>query len=133
MATKRILLIDDDEGYLLATRRMLEAAGHEVRTASSAAAAREQLKAETPDLILLDVIMPSCDGFTFAEELAKDEMIASIPVVLVTAVAESPGQTMHAFEEGKGLTAADILPKSQVHERLLDTVASVFSKAESST
>ncbi len=130
---QKILLVDDDEGYLLAARRILEGAGYEVRTVSSAAEARQSLASESPDLLLLDVIMPAEDGFTFAEALSKDEAVADIPIVLVTAVAESPGQTMRAFGEDKGLSAVDILPKSEVHKRLLETVASALGKGVDET
>jgi len=124
----KILVVDDDEGYLLAASRLLEAGGYDVTVARSAEEAGAQLESETPDLILLDVVMPAEDGFTFAEKLSKNEALAAVPVVLVTAVADSSGQMMHAFEEGKGLTARDILPKSTVHERLLDGVAEALAK-----
>ena len=124
---QRILLVDDDEAFLLAAGHLLEAAGYEVASATGAAEARDQLASQLPDLILLDVIMPGQDGFSFADEVAADERLAGIPVVLVTAVAESPGQMMHAFEENKGLPASDVLPKSTAHERLVETVAAVLA------
>lgn len=123
---QKVLLVDDDKGFLLAAGRLLEAAGYEVLPAPSAAEARRQLDAQRPDLILLDVIMPGKDGFTFADELAGDEKLANIPIVLVTAVAESSGQMMHAFETNKGLPASDILPKSEAHKRLVETVAAAL-------
>lgn len=126
---QRILLVDDDEGFLLAAGRLLEAAGYEVTPAVGAAEARTHLETETPDVILLDVLMPGEDGFTFADNIAKDERLGEIPVVLVTAVAESSGQMMYALEHDKGLTAADILPKSAAHERLVDTVAAILAEA----
>ena len=125
---ERILLVDDDEGFLLAAGRLLEAAGYEVIRAPGAAEARAKLELELPDLILLDVIMPEQDGFSFADEVAKNERLADIPVVLVTAVAENAGQMMHAFETGQGLPAADILPKSAAHTDLVDTVAAILAK-----
>ena len=123
----KVLMVDDDEGFLLAAGHLLEAAGYEVTPAQDAAEARERLAVETPDLILLDVLMPGEDGFTFADNLARDERFSEIPVVLVTAVAESSGQMMHALERNKGLTAAEILPKSAAHERLVDTVAATLA------
>lgn len=126
--TQRILLVDDDEGFLLAAGRLLEAEGYEVIPARSAAEARTRLEGDLPDLILLDVIMPGEDGFAFADQIAKDKRLVGISVVLVTAVAESPGQMMHAFEENKGLTASDILPKSEAHERLVDMVAAALKR-----
>ena len=123
----KVLMVDDDEGFLLAAGHLLEAAGYEVTPAQDAAEARERLAVETPDLILLDVLMPGEDGFTFADNLARNEQFSEIPVVLVTAVAESSGQMMHALEHDKGLTAAEILPKSAAHERLVDTVAATLA------
>ena len=52
---ERILLVDDDEGFLLAAGHLLEAAGYEVIRAPSAAEARTKLESSLPDLILLDV------------------------------------------------------------------------------
>jgi len=122
-----ILLVDDDEGFLLAAGHLLDAAGYEVIPAPNAAEARTQLETKLPDLILLDVIMPGEDGFALADEIAKDKRLAGIPVVLVTAVAENPGQMMHAFEEDKGLTAVNILAKSAAHKRLVETVADALA------
>ena len=122
----RILMVDDDEGYLLAAGALLEAEGHEIIKATSAAEARTILDSQTPDLILLDVLMPGKDGFKFSDELADDTKLGDIPIVLVTAVADSSGQMMHAFESGKGLAAANVLPKSAAHKQLVDTVAAAL-------
>jgi CheY-like chemotaxis protein len=124
---QKILLVDDDEGFLLAAGRLLEAEGYEVIRAPGADEARARLDEGLPDLILLDVIMPGKDGFTFADEIAKDQRVAGVPVVLVTAVAESPGQMMHAFEENLGTTAADVLPKSAAHSQLIQTVQAALA------
>ena len=120
---QKILLVDDDEGFLLAAGRLLEAAGYEVVRAAGAADAQVKLDSGLPDLILLDVIMPGKDGFAFSDELAGDQELASIPVVLVTAVADNAGRMMQAFEVGRGCAVTDILPKAVAHEQLLDTVA----------
>jgi len=124
---RKVLMVDDDEGFLLAAGRLLESAGYEVMSACSAAEARTRLEAELPDLILLDVIMPGKDGFALADEIAKDKRLADIPVVLVTAVAESSGQMMQAFEQEKGLTASEILPKSAAHKELVRVVEAALT------
>jgi len=126
---RKILLVDDDEGFLLAARHLLEDAGYDVTPAVGAAEARARLETELPDVILLDVLMPGEDGFTLADNLAKDERYSDVPVVLVTAVAESAGQVMYAMEHDKGLTATDILKKSEAHEQLVPTVAAVLGGA----
>jgi len=125
---KTILVIDDDEAFLLAAQRVLELASYEALTARSSDDARRLLQEKNPDLILLDVLMPDEDGFTFAEKLAEDENQRDIPVVLVTSVADSPGAMMHAWEKNKALTVHDVLPKSDVHERLLDIVGEMIEE-----
>jgi twitching motility two-component system response regulator PilH len=124
---KKILLVDDDEGFLLAAGQLLEAAGYEVTRTCGADEARAELDKALPDLILLDVIMPGKDGFAFSDELSKEERLKGVPVVLVTAVAENTGQMMRAFEEDKGLAAANILPKSAAHTDLVNTVAAALA------
>jgi CheY-like chemotaxis protein len=118
-----VLIVDDDEGYLQAARHLLEAEGYAVQTATSAREARRLLEPPLPDLILLDVLMPAEDGFAFAEKLSADERYTGVPIVLVTAVAERPGQMLYAFEQDKGCTAADILQKSEAPAKLAETVA----------
>ena len=125
---RRLLLVDDDEGFLLAAGRLLEAAGYEVTAACDAVTARARLSEAQPDLILLDVIMPGQDGFALSEEISKDEKLADIPVVLVTAVAENPGQMMQAFEHEQGTAACDILPKSVAHTDLVRTVEAALAR-----
>ena len=124
---KKILLVDDDEGFLLAAGQLLEAAGYEVTRSSGAAEARVELDKALPDLILLDVIMPGKDGFVFSDELAKEERLKEIPVVLVTAVAENTGQMMRAFAQDKAMAAVNILPKSAAHKDLVNTVAAALA------
>lgn len=126
----KVLIVDDDKDYLLAARLMLEAESYDVATAESASAATEQLKGNRPDLILLDVMMPEKDGFTFCDELTADPESSSIPVVLVTAVAESPGAMMHAFEKNFALSAKEILPKTAVQQDLVGTVRRCLGEKE---
>lgn len=122
----RILMVDDDPGFLLASGALLGAEGHEIVKAESAAEAITILATQTPDLILLDVLMPGKDGFKFSDELAADDRLCDIPVILVTSIADSSGQMMSALHDDRGLAAADILPKSAAHKRLVDTVAAAL-------
>ena len=118
----RILVVDDDKDYLLAAQLALEAESYDVATAASASEAAEEMQKGRPDLILLDVMMPEKDGFTFCDELKADPEYASIPIVLVTAVAENPGTMMCAFEQNYALTAREILPKTVAQEDLAGAV-----------
>ncbi|MDQ1592877.1 MAG: hypothetical protein QOG71_3504 [Pyrinomonadaceae bacterium] len=79
------LVVEDDEAARSLLVRALEQAGWRVREASDGRAALEQVAAEWPQLILLDLMMPGMDGFEFVQELHKLPGGSSIPVVVITA------------------------------------------------
>ena len=87
MAT-RVLVIDDEAPIRLLCRVNLEAEGMEVLEAADGPSGLETARAETPDVILLDVMMPGLDGWRVAEELLDDERTQGIPIVFLTARAE---------------------------------------------
>ena len=87
MAT-RVLVIDDEAPIRLLCRVNLEAESMEVLEAADGPAGLEKARAERPDVILLDVMMPGLDGWRVAEELLDDERTESIPIVFLTARAE---------------------------------------------
>ena len=83
---KRVLVVDDDADVLALWTRMLHAcdSAPEVVTASTGAQALDALRARSPDLMLLDVVMPDMDGWQVLELKNQDETIRGIPVVLVS-------------------------------------------------
>ena len=84
----RVLVIDDEAPIRLLCRVNLEAEGIEVLEAADGPAGLEKARAEIPDVVLLDVMMPGLDGWRVAEELLDDERTAGIPIVFLTARAE---------------------------------------------
>jgi DNA-binding response OmpR family regulator len=84
----RVLVIDDEAPIRLLCRVNLEAAGIQVSEAEDGKAGLETARAERPDVILLDVMMPGIDGWQVFDELRKDESTAEIPIVFLTARAE---------------------------------------------
>ncbi|MBW3638036.1 MAG: response regulator [Armatimonadetes bacterium] len=85
---KRILAVDDEKHILRLVQINLEKAGYEVVTASNGREALEAVKAQHPDLIVMDVMMPEMDGLEALENLKNDEATANIPVVMLTAKAQ---------------------------------------------
>jgi DNA-binding response OmpR family regulator len=83
-----VLVIDDEAPIRLLCRVNLEAAGMKVSEAENGAAGLAAARAERPDVILLDVMMPGMDGWQVFDELVKDDSTSSIPVVFLTARAE---------------------------------------------
>jgi DNA-binding response OmpR family regulator len=84
----RVLVIDDEAPIRLLCRVNLEAEGMQVLEAPDGPAGLEKARAERPDVVLLDVMMPGLDGWRVAEELLDDPSTAGIPIVFLTARAE---------------------------------------------
>ena len=80
----RILIVDDSPSQLLGIQRIVEKLGHQILTATDGAAGVETAKAELPDLVLMDVVMPNLNGFQATRTLARDATTRHIPVILVT-------------------------------------------------
>ena len=91
----RVLAIDDDEDALSLLRVVLETAGADVTTLSSAAAALEQIETIRPDAVIVDLGMPGMDGFEFITRLrvASDPQIRDVPAAALTAFARSDDRT----------------------------------------
>ena len=84
----RVLVIDDEAPIRLLCRVNLEAEGMDVLEAADGPSGLEKARAEAPDVVLLDVMMPGLDGWRVAEELLDDPRTESIPIVFLTARAE---------------------------------------------
>jgi len=84
----RVLVIDDEAPIRLLCRVNLEAEGMSVLEARDGPSGLEAAAADTPDVILLDVMMPGLDGWGVAEALLESEETAHIPIIFLTARAE---------------------------------------------
>ena len=82
----RILVVDDDARNLRLMEALLLPLGHEVALAHDGEEALEKVREISPDVILLDVMMPKVDGFEAARRLKEDEKTRIIPIVMVTAL-----------------------------------------------
>jgi len=84
----RILVVDDTEANRDLLKEILELDGNQVRLASDGAEALRAVADSVPDLVLLDVSMPGIDGLEVCRRLRADARTASLPIILVTALAE---------------------------------------------
>ena len=83
-----VLVVDDEAPIRLLCRVNLEAEGMTVLEAADGEKGLELARAERPDVVLLDVMMPGRSGWEVAEELLADEATSSIPIIFLTARAE---------------------------------------------
>jgi DNA-binding response OmpR family regulator len=86
--TTSVLVIDDEAPIRLLCRVNLEAEGMAVLEAADGPAGLEEARAHTPDVVLLDVMMPGLDGWQVAEQLLQDDRTSEIPIIFLTARAE---------------------------------------------
>ncbi|MFC6670651.1 phosphate regulon transcriptional regulator PhoB [Marinobacterium aestuariivivens] len=87
-ASKRVLIVDDEAPIREMIAVALEMAGYECLEADNARDAHEIVVDSTPDLVLLDWMMPGMTGIDFARRLRNDEMTAEIPIIMLTAKGE---------------------------------------------
>ena len=85
MAADRIMVVDDDQNIQLVLKYRLEKEGYQVLLAGDGVDALEKVKAEKPDLIILDLTMPRMGGFGFLEEMRSNDKANSVPVIVLTA------------------------------------------------
>lgn len=117
--TRRILVIDDDEGLLILMAETLRGEGHEVTTASSAKTAQEALELSTPDLMILDLKLQDGSGPALVAELQRDN--APVPFIVVTGQGDEK-VAVEVMKQG----ALDYVIKDT---RLLDVLPAVVQRA----
>ena len=118
----RILIADDSAANLRLLSKILAGSGYTVREASDGAAALRLARAELPDLILLDVMMPFLDGFKVCQFLKSDAATRDIPVVFMTSLAETRDKV-----KGFRMGAADYITKPFQPEEILARVQTLLS------
>ena len=124
---KKILIVDDDPDLVEAVKLQLEAAGLETVTAYDGEEGIAKARAESPDLIVLDVMMPVKDGFTAAKEITEDDALADIPVIMLTAVTEHVGDTSYSHASGKNLMADDFFKKPVDPDELVERIKELIA------
>ncbi|MBO3459984.1 hybrid sensor histidine kinase/response regulator [Aetokthonos hydrillicola Thurmond2011] len=113
----QILIVDDNPTNIKVLFDCLKSQGHRVFIAQSGESALEKLEVVTPDLILLDVMMPGIDGFETCRRLKSTQSTQNIPVIFMTALSE----TEHKVK-GFSLGAVDYITKPFQQEEVLARV-----------
>jgi len=84
VAIKKILLVDDSKTELHFMSELLSKRGFSIRTAENGEDAMKKLGEDTPDLILMDVVMPGQNGFQLTRAITRDPRFANVPVIMCT-------------------------------------------------
>jgi two-component system, OmpR family, alkaline phosphatase synthesis response regulator PhoP len=122
MDKKKILIVDDEPDILFMLQSRLEAHEYDVVIASNGEEALEKARAENPDIILLDVMMPPPNGFQVCRTLKDDPAYKHIPVIMLTAKTTESDQ-FWGLESG----ADGYVTKPYNSEELLSKIAELLS------
>lgn len=123
---KRILIVDDDPDLVEAVSMLLESEGMEPLAAYGGTEGLDMARSENPDLIVLDIMMPDKDGYQVAKELAADEGLCNIPVIMLTAVTEYVTKTSYSHGSGKELVADDFFEKPVDPQKLVERIVQLM-------
>lgn len=124
MASKRILVVDDEIGIRELLRDILQDEGYQVQLAENAATARTIRLHERPDIVLLDIWMPDCDGISLLKEWSNGGLL-TMPVIMM-----SGHGTIDTAVEATRIGAFDFLEKPIALQKLLKTVATALKHSE---
>ncbi len=125
----KILVIDDDPDILDAVTMILESQGYEVVTARDGAEGLATLKAENPDLMILDLLMPKMDGFAVCQELQDPRWSKyKVPILILTSVREEASRRRYELETGLALDVDDYVEKPMSPDVLLQRVNTLIKK-----
>jgi class 3 adenylate cyclase len=120
-STPKILAVDDNKQNLAVLAKALTAANYEVITAADGPTALELVQSASPDLILLDVLMPGMSGYEVCEKIRTSELSGRLPIVMLTALNEV-AYRIQGIEAG----ADDFLSKPFNRDELLTRVKSLL-------
>jgi DNA-binding response OmpR family regulator len=131
--TEKILVVDDDPDMRDAITIILESQGYEIVIAQDGVEALANLKAEMPDLMMLDLLMPKMDGFAVLKELqdARWAKYREIPILILSSVREEASRRRYELETALKLEVDDYVEKPIAPDILLERVQKLLKKKKS--
>ena len=128
----KILVVDDDPDIRTVLSALLESRGYQVVTASDGKEGLDALKAEKPNLMILDLLMSEMDGFTVMQKL-KDPRLAKyahIPIMVLTSVREDASRRRYELETGVSMDVDDYIEKPINPPVVLERVERLLTKSK---
>jgi len=96
---QKILVVEDEEQTILFISEILENHDYQYRVARNGAEALDEMRADPPSLVLLDIMMPRKSGVNVYQQMKKDQKLETIPVIIVTGASQVTGVDMKTGEE----------------------------------
>ncbi len=129
MPGNKILLIDDDLDFLQANELILEQSGFKVDTASTPESGLEKIASTKPDLVVLDVMMPSgYEGFDVACKVRREMGLRSLPILLLTSIHERM-EIPYRFAPDENYLPVDVFMDKPVNpDKLVQTIREMLGE-----
>ncbi len=122
---RKILIIDDDPDFVFAISMVLEAEGYLLEAASNGIEGVKKMRANRPDLVLMDVIMAGpLDGYYTAQEIADDPALRNVPVIMISSIANTSYASL--FPTDQYLPAVEFMFKPIDPAELLAKIRSLL-------
>src|SRR6266498_2554755 len=122
----KVLIVDDQQQNLYLMKTLLEGHGYQVVEATNGVEALESARADPPDIIISDVLMPVMDGFSLCQEWMKDDGLRNVPFVFYTATYTDPKDEELALSLG----AARFIVKPVEIEEFVSILEQLFAEVE---
>jgi len=119
-------VVDDDPDILDALTTILGTQSYTIETARDGVECVDKVRAEIPDLIVLDLLMPKKDGFAVVRELRENPRYAGIPILILTSVREDASRRRYELETGLAMDVQDYVEKPVSPQDLLDRVKNLL-------
>jgi len=121
---RKILLVDDEKEFAMVLGERLKEEGFEVFKAFDGKGALEQARKQTPDIILLDIILPDMDGNIVARKLREDLNTRGIPIIFLTGLLSRE----EARARGTSISGCVFVPKSAKLKELFEEIDRMMGK-----
>lgn len=122
---RKILVVDDEAVLVETIAYNLEQAGYQVVTATDGVGALEAVHRETPELIILDIMLPGMDGLELCRQLRREDATATVPIIMLTAKGDEIDKVV-----GLEVGADDYVTKPFGRRELLARVRALLRRAE---
>jgi len=123
---KQIMVVDDEEDIRSILKTILEKEKYRVMTARNGHESLSLLKKETPDLIIMDIMMPDMDGWDTAKKIKKDIKTRGVPVIFLSVKGQSDPKVQARNYEAKGEVHIE---KPFKAEKLINTIKNLIGTA----
>lgn len=122
MAVKKLLLVDDDQDFVLSLQLTLEKEGWEVHTSFSAEQAKTMAVNDKPDLIVMDIIMEGEHGYSAIEEIMSYPQLENVPVIVFSSVTHRWVETTATREDALLSNAVEFIDNSDGADTLVRAI-----------